>query len=314
MFERYLAYLRSVRGLSGNTVRAYERDVRSYLEYLEAAGVGQSEVRDATVRAFVASLRERGLSARSINRLLSAVRGYCRFLERLEPGKAAHGALEGFRGLKAPTRLPSFLFEEEMTALLDAVGDDSFLAVRDRAALETLYSAGCRVAELVGLDVTDLDLRQGTARVLGKGRKERFVFLGREAVQALRDYLPRRAAHLGAREVSEDGRRALLLNNLGERVTDRGVRYRLARLLVTTPIRKRVTPHTFRHSMATHVLDRGADIRVVQELLGHASLSTTQVYTHVGLSRLASVYRRAHPHSRRRGASGSAASAEERRD
>lgn len=312
MLDRYFSYLRSVRGLSENTIRAYERDIRVFLDYLEKAGVPETEVRDPTVRAFVTSLRDGGLSARSINRLLSGVRGYARFIESRQLGGIAIETLESFRGLKAPTRLPSFLFEEEMGSLLESVGDDTFLAIRDRTALETLYSTGCRVAELVGMDVTDLDLGQGTARVLGKGRKERFVFLGVSAVGALRDYLPRRIAHLGAREVSEDGRRALFLNHVGERVTDRGIRYRLRRILLATPIRKHVSPHTFRHSMATHVLDRGADIRIVQELLGHASLSTTQIYTHVGLSRLASVYRRAHPHSRRRTAGSRTTSAEER--
>lgn len=312
MLERYLSYLRSVRGLSENTIRAYERDIRTFLDYLAAAGVPETEVRDPTVRAFVTSLRDGGLAARSINRLLSGVRGYARFLERLQPGGRAIQTLESFRGLKAPSRLPSFLFEEEVGTVLEATGADSFLAIRDRAALETLYSTGCRVAELVGMNLADLDLGQGTSRVLGKGRKERFVFLGKSAVAAIRDYLPRRAAHLGAREVSEDGRRALFLNNVGERMTDRGIRYRLRRILLATPVRKHVSPHTFRHSMATHVLDRGADIRVVQELLGHASLSTTQVYTHVGLSRLASVYRLAHPHSRRRAAGGRTSGAEER--
>jgi site-specific recombinase XerD len=313
MLDRYLAYLRSVRGLSENTIRAYERDIRVYLEYLGDAGVEVAGVKDATVRGFVLSLHDGGLSARSINRLLSGVRGYSRFLESIAEGQGGIQTLEGFRGLKAPARLPSFLFEEEMKELLAAAGSGSFLSVRDRAVLEALYSTGCRVAELVAMDVTDLDLGHGTARVMGKGRKERYVFLGTEATGALRDYLPRRLAHLGAREVPDDARRALFLNHLGRRVTDRGVRYRLQRLLLGTPIRKHVTPHTFRHSMATHVLDRGADIRVVQELLGHASLSTTQIYTHVGLSRLASVYRRAHPHSGRQGASAAAAGAEERK-
>ncbi len=308
MLERYLAYLRGVRGLSENTTRAYGRDIRAYLAFLVDAGVEPLEVRDATLRAFVTQLLAQGLKPRSINRLLSGVRGYCRYLERCagetgrETGQRRAGdavdTLEAFRGPKVGSRLPTFLFEEEMSELLGATGGVGYLELRDRAALETLYSTGCRIAELVGMNVSDLDLRQGSARVVGKGRKERYVFLGHAATQALRDYLPRRAAALGAQAVSEDGRVALFLNRGGERVTDRGMRYRLRRLVAGTGIRKRVSPHTFRHSMATHVLDRGADIRVVQELLGHVSLATTQIYTHVGLSRLASVYRSAHPHSR----------------
>ena len=307
MLDRYLAYLKSVRGLSENTTRAYERDIRCYLEFLGGEGVAPLQVRDSTLRSFVTRLMDRGLAPRSINRMLSGVRGYCRFLDRNPPtGEPARPAgardavdtLQEFRGPKAPKRLPTFLFEEEMDGLLDTAAEGvGYLEIRDRAALETLYSTGCRIAELVGMNVSDLDLKNGSARVLGKGRKERYVYLGSSAVEAIRDYLPRRSAHLGSRPASEDARVALFLNQQGERVTDRGLRYRLGRMLARTDIQKKVTPHTFRHSMATHVLDRGADIRVVQELLGHSSLATTQIYTHVGLSRLASVYRSAHPHS-----------------
>jgi integrase/recombinase XerC len=310
MLDRYLAYLRNVRGLSQHTATAYEHDVKCYLEFLRRVGVSPLQAKDATLRAFVTDLLGRGLKPRSVNRVLSGVRGYCRFLDRNTPPEerpaTGHGVvrdavdvLDEFRGPKAGQRLPTFLFEEEMEGLLQSDGGVSYLEIRDRAVLETLYSTGCRIAELVGLNVSDLDLKNGSARVVGKGNKERYVYLGNEAVRALRGYLPRRAAHLGAWPASEDARLALFLNQQGERVTDRGLRYRLDRIASRAGIQKHVSPHTFRHSMATHVLDRGADIRVVQELLGHASLSTTQVYTHVGLSRLASVYRSAHPHSRR---------------
>jgi integrase/recombinase XerC/integrase/recombinase XerD len=316
MLDRYVAYLQGVRGMSEHTCRAYERDLRIYLSFLESTGVVPLEIRDRTLRAFVSELLGRGLKPRSVNRVLSSVRGYTRFLERTEPesqpGRRAPGQaadiIMAFRGPKVGSRLPGFLFEGEMTEVLEAADGDTHLGLRDRAALETLYSTGCRVGELVGMNVTDLDLKKGTVRVLGKGRKERYVYLGDEATRALQDYLPRRAAHLGARAVSEDARVALFLNRNGERVTDRGFRYRLRSLVQTTGIRKRVSPHTFRHSMATHVLDRGADIRVVQELLGHASLATTQIYTHVGLARLARVYRQAHPHARSTRDPGSAAS------
>jgi site-specific recombinase XerD len=213
--------------------------------------------------------------------------------------------------LRAPKRLPSFLFEDEMARLVElpetAAGgtvadrgapsrraDDPFWRLRDHAVLEVLYSTGCRVSELVALDLKDLDLGTGTARVTGKGDRERNVFLGGSALAALRDYLGRRTGRTAA---DPDSLAALFLNQRGRRITDRGVRFILSGWLARAGLGKRVTPHTFRHSFATHLLDRGADIRAVQELLGHASLSTTQVYTHVGLERLKKVYRRAHPHA-----------------
>jgi site-specific recombinase XerD len=212
------------------------------------------------------------------------------------------------RGLRTPKRLPSFLFEDEMARLVDlpetaAAGraspdrgsDDGFWRLRDHTVLEVLYSTGCRVSELVALDLADLDLGTGTARVTGKGDKERNVFLGGSALACLREYLLKRTGRAAG---DADSAAALFLNQRGRRITDRGVRFILAGWLAQAGLGKRVTPHTFRHSFATHLLDRGADIRAVQELLGHASLSTTQVYTHVGLERLKKVYRRAHPHAR----------------
>ena len=176
-------------------------------------------------------------------------------------------------------------------------GAEGFWKLRDRAVLETLYSTGCRISELVSLDLADLDLKNRTARVMGKGSRERNVFLGAEALAALRDYLAERQRHVRPGAGDADAQRAVFLNQRGRRITDRGVRFVLSAYLRTANLGKKVTPHTFRHSFATHLLDRGADIRAVQELLGHASLSTTQVYTHVGLERLKKVYRRAHPHA-----------------
>ncbi len=174
-------------------------------------------------------------------------------------------------------------------------GDAAFRSIRDKAVLELLYSTGCRISELVSLNVTDVNLKERTATVMGKGSKERMVFIGKAAFVTLREYLSLR----GARTAGDtDSGRALFVNLRGTRLTDRGVRFILGSYLQAANFGKRVTPHTFRHSFATHLLDRGADIRAVQELLGHASLSTTQVYTHVGLERLKKVYRRTHPHAR----------------
>ena len=237
--------------------------------------------------------------------MVSGVRGWYRFLERR--GLVGGNPFAEIRSLRTEKRLPSFLFEEEMARLVEMPSrepcpdGEEFWKLRDRAVLETLYSTGCRISELVSLDLHDVDLKNHTARVMGKGAKERNLFLGAAAVEVLRAYMTMRPFHMHKSDTSgtaEESARALFINQRGGRVTDRGVRFILGEYLARANLGKRVTPHTFRHSFATHLLDRGADIRAVQELLGHASLSTTQVYTHVGMERLKKVYRRAHPHAR----------------
>ncbi len=296
MREKYLAYLSS-RNLSPHTLASYRPDLARYDAFLKKRGVREEEAGLSDARAFVSRLASEGLSARSVNRIVCGVRGYYRFRERLS---GQSNPFSDIRSLRTEKRLPSFLFEDEMTRLLELPGraarspDDPFLALRDRTVLEMLYSTGCRISELVSLDVMDVNLRERTARVMGKGSRERLVFIGRQALAVLREYLGRR----GERAAPDpDSARALFVNGRGTRLTDRGVRFILGSYIRSAGLAKKVTPHTFRHSFATHLLDRGADIRAVQELLGHASLSTTQVYTHVGVERLKKVYRRAHPHA-----------------
>ena len=308
MRESYLVYLATVRKLSPHTLESYGKDLEKYEFYLAGQGVSAEKAGVADARGFVAWLTRQGLSPRSINRMVSSVRGWYRFLERRGP--VAANPFSEIRSLRTEKRLPSFLFEEEMARLVEmpsrepCADGEEFWKLRDRAALETLYSTGCRISELVSLNLPDLDLKNRTARVMGKGSRERNLFLGEAAVEALREYMSRRVYHARAAAsspkgaVPEDSSGALFINRRGGRVTDRGVRFILGEYLARANLGKHVTPHTFRHSFATHLLDRGADIRAVQELLGHASLSTTQVYTHVGLERLKKVYRRAHPHAR----------------
>ena len=295
MREDYRDYLEA-RNLSPHTLACYETDLDRYESFLKARDASPESAGVSDARAFVGSLSREGLSPRSVNRVISGVRGLYRFLEK--NGLAPTNPFSEIHSLRTSKRLPSFLFEEEMAKLVElpshtACADgESFWKVRDRAVLEVLYSTGCRISELVSLNVSDLDLASHRARVLGKGNKERFVYLGAAALEALRDYLLLRPHHLKAMDAP-----VLFINHRGTRITDRGVRFILGEYLARANLGKRVTPHTFRHSFATHLLDRGADIRAVQELLGHASLSTTQVYTHVGLDRLKKVYRRAHPHA-----------------
>ncbi len=300
--EEYLQYLGAVRNLAAHTLESYRKDLEKFEDYLAAAGVDARRAGLEHARGFVGSLSRTGLSPRSVNRIVCGVRGWYRYMERRH--EVASNPFAEIRSLRTEKRLPSFLFEEEMAKLLELPargpeGAEGFWKVRDRAVLETLYSTGCRISELVSLDLSDLDLKNRAARVMGKGSKERNVFLGAEALAALRGYLAERQRHVraGSAAADADAERALFLNQRGRRITDRGVRFVLSAYLRSANLGKKVTPHTFRHSFATHLLDRGADIRAVQELLGHASLSTTQVYTHVGLERLKKVYRRAHPHA-----------------
>jgi tyrosine recombinase XerC len=299
-YQTYLQYLQSVRNFSPHTLRAYERDLEVFYNYLAQEGyqppddkaIGTPEF----VRAFIGHLSRQKLATRSINRILSALKGYYHY--KCQFGQCKVNPFSGYKGLKQENHLPSFLFEEETEELLGSTGtpggEVDFWALRDQVIFEFLYSTGCRISEALALNCTDLDLKLRTVKVVGKGRKERCVFVSKQTQVLLKEYLTRRAGYVA----KEGGEQALFINQEGKRITDRGVRYLLYRYLTSKQFNKKVSPHTFRHSFATHILNRGADIRVVQELLGHASLSTTQIYTHVGLEKLKQVYQAAHPHGR----------------
>jgi site-specific recombinase XerD len=297
VLESYLSYLRAVRHLSANTVLAYERDLRRFLDFLRERGIGEGEVDEAVASAFVGEAVRGSLRPRSVNRLLSTLRGYYRFLLKFG-GSAGANPFRGIRSLKTPTALPSFLFEAEVDQLLRVEGEPApgdLFRLRDLLIPELLYATGARVAELTAMSLTDLDMRERSIRVTGKGAKERIVFFGSSAAALLGAYLLARRQHRFPRQAAGQ---ALLLNRRGGRLTVRGVQQILERRLREAGVAKPASPHTLRHSFATHILNRGADIRIVQELLGHASLSTTQVYTHLDIERLKKVYERAHPHAR----------------
>ena len=305
--ERYVRYLGAVRGYSPETVRAYRRDVGAYLDHLARAGVAAPEATAVHLRSFVGALTRAGQGAATVNRTLSAVRGYYRFLNEIE-GAGGGNPAQAQRGLRTGKRLPTFLFAREAERLLagqdtGAEAGDDFWGLRDRVLLELLYGSGCRVAEAVALDVGDVDPGGGVARVMGKGRKERVVFFGAGCARLLATYLPQRAAQLqqwsaGAVQPERIAAYALFHNRRGGRLHQRSARQIVAAAAAAAGIDKRVSPHSLRHSFATHLLDAGANVRVVQELLGHASISTTQVYTHTSLARLRQVHRDAHPRAR----------------
>lgn len=298
---RYLDHLAVERGLSPNTLHAYRRDLRRYLVFLDHRDIHRpEEVDEATIRSFLASLSastygddERAYAARSVARTLSAVRSFHRFL--LREGSAPRDPAIGVRQPKLPRSLPHPLTVDEVGRLLDMSRDDSPAGLRDRALLELLYGSGLRVSELVGLDVDDVDLEEGAVRVMGKGGKEREVPLGRFGRDAVEAWLGRARPGLA----TGLSRGALFLNQRGGRLTRQSVNRILAANVRGAGIARRVTPHSLRHSFATHLLEGGADVRVVQELLGHASVATTQIYTLVTEEHLREVYYTSHPRARR---------------
>jgi integrase/recombinase XerC/integrase/recombinase XerD len=260
---------------------------------LNRSGVTEEEIDHKTVRGFLAELSRAGHSVSTINRMLSALRSYFEYQVKYE--KRSDNPFSRIRSLKKEDYLPDFFFEKEIGALIDLPSDD-FLGTRDRLILELLYSTGCRVQELVSIDIKDVGFKERSIRIVGKGRKERMVFIGAKAFSALEAYMRIREQYIDTRD--PDATNALFLNNRGRRITVRGVFYIIRKYSATLALPKKISPHTFRHTFATHILDHGADIRVVQELLGHASLSTTQVYTHLGIERLKKIYEQAHPHAK----------------
>jgi site-specific recombinase XerD len=292
--DHYFVYLESVRGLSLQSLRAYRKDVERFVNFIEGEELDWADLGAKNVRSFLGDLSRQGLNDPGIDRALSAVRGLYRYALRFEI--TGHNPFENVKGSGRARPLPEVLSEAEMTALLQ-LPDDTYAGIRDRAILELLYSTGCRVAEVSAMNLKDVVRGRKAVRVLGKGGKERYVFLGRPAREALSLYAGQRGSHV--KQGDPDAAKALFLNLRGGRLSCRGIALIVAKYLRKSGMSKNISPHTFRHSFATHLLDHGADIRIVQEMLGHSSISTTQIYTHVGLEKLKKIYREAHPHGKR---------------
>ncbi|GJM39665.1 MAG: tyrosine recombinase XerD [Acidimicrobiales bacterium] len=293
--EDFLIWLTVEKGRSPNTLDAYRRDLLRYRDHLSRRGRSVVEADEDDVLAFVHVLQGEGLAASSVTRTLVAVRGLHRFLvaEEIRPEDPA-AEVEMPR---VPRGLPKALTLDEVTSLIEVVTGEDPVARRDRAILETLYGTGVRISELVGLSLGDVDLHDGLMRVMGKGSKERIVPIGRHAAVALAEWTA--TAGRGAMEPDRWARRddadAVFLNQRGGRLSRQGAWGVVRGHGDEVGLGDRLTPHVLRHSCATHMLDHGADIRTVQELLGHASISTTQIYTKVSTERLLAVYRNAHP-------------------
>lgn len=293
--DRYLRYLVAERNASPYTLRNYRREIEEALNFLaeQEHVCAWEEIERGHLRRYLTWLSAQGYAWASIARRLYELRAFGRYLVR--EGLVPHNPFLGVSVPRSDRRLPNVLSVEEIDRLLSAPDPSTPVGMRDVAILETLYASGVRVGELVRLNLSHLDLHQGEIRVLGKGNKERLALLGRPAIVALSQYLREGRPHLvDPRHVTP----ALFLNRFGTRLSARSVQALVKKYARRAGISRPVTPHTLRHSFATHLLDGGADLRVIQELLGHTDVATTQVYTHVSQTAIREVYLRAHPHAR----------------
>ena len=295
---RFLRYLKIERNSSDYTIKSYREDLEILIEYFQDT-LGRiptpGELTPQDLRTYVAALHQAGYAKSSVARRLASLRSFFRFAQR--EGLCDSNPAKPLRNPRRERKLPHFLTTDEVGKLLLAPDISQPMGNRDRAIFETLYSAGLRVSELVGIDLNDLDLEDGLVRVRGKGKRERLAPLGSFAIKAIENWISNRAP-ADKQRAGDDGA-PLFLNKFGQRLTTRSIGRMLEKYLKLTGLDSRTSPHTIRHSFATHLLNGGADIRSVQELLGHKSLVTTQIYTHVSTAGLRAAYEQAHPRARR---------------
>jgi len=292
--QKFTNYLEVEKNYSQHTLRSYRTDLAELVEFLKDKAPG--DVDNIDLRRFLAELKNRGCSKRTVVRKLAAVRSFFKFLFREQLVKL--NPADSVFTPKLDNRLPEFLDEGKTVELVTAPSGNDITDKRDRAILEVLYSTGIRVSELVGLNDSSVDLIAGAVKVRGKGKKERIAMLGSEAQKELRSYIDKKRGFIF--EASSKGRikvdtEALFLNKRGKRLTDRSIRRLIEKYVKKCSIEQNVSPHSIRHSFATHMLNNGADLRSIQELLGHKNLSTTQIYTHLGTQKIKEIYSKAHP-------------------
>jgi len=283
--DKFMNYLKIEKNAAAHTVTNYTIDLKSFRAFLGERDI--AAVDHLVLRRFLAEMRAKNYSKRTIARKLASLRTFFKFLYR--EGYIKTNPITAILTPKLDKKLPVVLDVAKVARLVQSPPEDAVSGLRDRAILETLYSAGIRVSELVGLDLDDVDFISGVIKVLGKGSKERMVPIGEPALAAIRRYVEERD------DAKVRDRDAVFLNKSGKRLTDRSIRRIIDKYIRACSIQEHISPHSLRHSFATHLLDRGADLRSVQELLGHMNLSTTQIYTHVTMERLKTVYDKAHP-------------------
>ncbi len=283
--QKYLTYLRIEKNASEHTLTNYNIDLKEFNESVKQKDL--DKITHVDVRLFLARLKEKNFSKRSVARKMACLRSFFKFLCR--EGYAKANPAMGLQTPKLDKKLPLFLDVDEIVKLVESPDTSDVYGARDRAIMETLYSSGLRVSELVSLNKDNVDFISGVLKVYGKGKKERLTPVGDRALRAMRSYIKK----VDSAEIKD--KKAVFLNQSGRRMTDRAVRRVVEKYIRKTSLNHKISPHSLRHSFATHLLDRGADLRSVQELLGHANLSTTQIYTHVTAERLKDVYEKAHP-------------------
>lgn len=297
LVEHYLQYLTEVRNLSTRTTVSYKQDLIKFQNFLQIHGIDIQNSDKQIIRAFFGELQRERLSSSTVNRIISALKGFFSYLVRYE--YIQKNPVERVKSIKGSRKLPSVLTLEEVHLLLNAP-DNSFQGIRDASLFQIFYSTGCRLSELTAMNENDLDIDKGFILVHGKGNKDRFVYLTEPAKAVLKQYLSLKYTYLQTDKVYMNEKKALIINTRGKRITAQGVHYIFKKYTDQLQLNKHITPHTLRHTFATHILDNDAGIRVVQELLGHENISTTQIYSHVGIERLKKVYEQTHPHGRRK--------------
>ena len=297
-FDTYILYLQNVRSLAMHTVDSYRCDLEKLNVFLRARALGVYELTHEDARRFSGALMQQAYATATINRMLAAVRGF--YTHAYKTGKCPLNPFSRISSTSRYRRLPSVLSKDEVHMILNQPHAD-FLGLRDLMLFHLFYSTGCRLSELLATDLKDIDLEQSRMLVMGKGSKERYVFLNPRTLEMLKSYLLQRAEWQTGHGV-KDGNdlQALLVNHKGKRLSASSVHSIFRKYQLKLGIQKQFTPHVFRHSFATHMLDNDSGIRIVQELLGHSSISTTQIYSHVSNERLRSVYAKSHPHGRKK--------------
>ena len=298
--QRFYSYLQSERRYSAHTVSAYQRDIKHFIKNCnlsESQTIRWDDLKQADIRRCVAALHRQGLSGKSLQRWLSSIRSLYKYLCRF--GRATNNPAMGIPAPKTAKRLPNTLNVDEINQLLSAKNgetnsDDNGLNVRDNAMMELIYACGLRLSELSGLDMQDVDWQQQTIQVTGKGQKQRLLPFGRKAKDAVNSWIKQRANTVKENET------ALFVSNRGTRLSNSSIQKRLKKMALTQGLNTNIYPHMLRHSFASHILESSKDLRAVQELLGHANLSTTQIYTHLDFQHLAGVYDDAHPRARKK--------------
>jgi integrase/recombinase XerC len=293
--EEYFAYLSSVRGVSERTASAYNRDLTHFTSYCSNHDISPEEATPEQVRGFIADLSAEGTASVSVNRALSSIRGFYRWLVRF--GCRTDDPSASLKNLKTPQTLPAFLWEGEMAHFSELPDTEGILwPERDKAVIMAMYSGGLRISETAALSLKNMEANFTGARIIGKGNKERQVFFTDEAQEAMRAYLPARQGRIKAERPTD----RFFISLKGAPISVPGLRWIISKYAERSGLGKNIHPHSLRHSFATHLVNSGCEVRIVQELLGHASISTTQRYTHVNMERLRKIYNMAHPHGGQR--------------